>query len=218
MRALPHRLHHAIKVSPRARSSSGRCSSRFKSGTHGPARHLLGGIGRERGLQGRPRGPAEFGFAPDSPLEEAVSSEPVSGSPDSLLPGKIQRNFGDRAVEVQRSPYFLQAAQWLTEQFLNKPNREILVAEQGKELGHQGKLWPNQGNHLLGRSSPLFVNARSRLELGVETVTAALTDRPRASYPGPQPEPRSAPESGLPRAGQNNDDNTPDRFQPRRGL
>jgi hypothetical protein len=68
----------------------------------------------------------------------------------------------------------LQPAQWLTEQFPNKPNREIFVAEQGKKLGHQGKLWPNQGNQLLGRSSRLFVSACSRLELRAETVTRGL--------------------------------------------
>ena len=32
-------------------------------------------------------------FAPDSPVEEAVMSEPVSGPRDSLLAGKIQAIF-----------------------------------------------------------------------------------------------------------------------------
>jgi hypothetical protein len=37
--------------------------------------------------------PLEIRFAPDSPLEEAVMSEPVSGPRDSLLAGKIQAIF-----------------------------------------------------------------------------------------------------------------------------
>ena len=36
------------------------------------------------------RPPEEVRFAIDSALEEAVSSEPVSGAPNSLLAGKIQ--------------------------------------------------------------------------------------------------------------------------------
>jgi hypothetical protein len=100
--------------------------------THSP----VAGTGR-LGAAGRGARPAEdvarhrnvdvvFRFARDSPLEEPVTSEPVSKNGNSLLAGKIQ---GILFVWPSECSYWLeiqQQVQWLTTQFPTHRNREFI--------------------------------------------------------------------------------------------
>jgi hypothetical protein len=64
-------------------------------------------------------------FAPDSPLEEAVSSEPVSESQNSLLAGKIQGILFFRASEAHHLPEMQQQSQGVMAEFPTDRNREL---------------------------------------------------------------------------------------------
>ena len=61
----------------------------------------------------------------DSPLEEAVSSEPVSGPPISLLAGKLQGISSDSGVQRHILSAKQQQNQGLTGQFPTRFNREF---------------------------------------------------------------------------------------------
>jgi hypothetical protein len=63
--------------------------------------------------------------APDSALEEAVSSEPVSGPPISLLAGKLQGISSDSGVQRHILSAKQQQNQGLTGQFPTRFNREF---------------------------------------------------------------------------------------------
>jgi hypothetical protein len=65
------------------------------------------------------------GFA-DSPLEEAVLSELVSESPNSLLAGKIQGILFVWASECDYRLAIQPQIQWLTAQFPTRRNREFI--------------------------------------------------------------------------------------------
>jgi len=69
----------------------------------------------------------EIEFAPDSPLEERVSSELVSEARNSLLAGKIQGNSSILASSVQISRRKRELAQMLTVKFPTQRNRELIV-------------------------------------------------------------------------------------------
>jgi hypothetical protein len=74
---------------------------------------------------------ASTGFAPDSPLEEAVTSEPVSESPKFPARGILQgissiRGFSARQWQQKRA-----LNQGIISQFPTHPNREFFAALQG---------------------------------------------------------------------------------------
>jgi hypothetical protein len=61
----------------------------------------------------------------DSPLEEAVSSEPVSESQNSLLAGKIQGILFFRASEAHHLPEMQKQSQGVMAEFPTDRNREL---------------------------------------------------------------------------------------------
>ena len=81
----------------------------------------------------------------DSPLEEAVSSEPVSGPPISLLAGKLQGISSDSGVQRHILSAKQQQNQGLTGQFPTRFNREFFGGLQGIESGQQGNFSTDQG-------------------------------------------------------------------------
>jgi hypothetical protein len=64
----------------------------------------------------------------DSPLEEAVRSEPVSETPNSLLAGKIQGILPPGASDGGCLLKIEQPCQCFTAQFPTNPNREFILA------------------------------------------------------------------------------------------
>jgi hypothetical protein len=102
-----------------------------------------------------PDGPATFDefsdlieevrFARDSPLEGAVSSEPVSAHPNSLLAGKIQGISSIRGSVARQRQSKASLNQCLTSQFPTHLNREFFWALQGIKSDYLGTFRPEQG-------------------------------------------------------------------------
>jgi transposase InsO family protein len=83
-------------------------------------------------------------FAEDSPLEEAVMSEPVSW-PNSLLAGKIRGILFVWASEGGETLQIWKQHQSITKKFPTRPSREFFAALQGIKSGDQGTCRPDQG-------------------------------------------------------------------------
>ena len=71
------------------------------------------------------------GFVADSPLEEGVSSEPVSEARNSLLAANLQGISSIRARRRRQRRQKRASNQSLTGQFPKHPNREFFAALQG---------------------------------------------------------------------------------------
>src|SRR6266446_330971 len=84
-------------------------------------------------------------FAPDSPLEGAVTSEPVSEAQNSLLAGKIQGISPIRGLAAPWKQRKRARNQFLMDQFPTHPNREFFAALQGIKSGDQGSFRRDQG-------------------------------------------------------------------------
>jgi hypothetical protein len=104
---------------------------------------------------GTPLPAARDRFAADSPLEEGVSSEPVS-EPNSLLAGKIQGISSIWASEMRQRWLKTSSNQCLTGQFPTHPNREFFAALQGIKSGDQGNFRPDQGKRPSNRVLPVI--------------------------------------------------------------
>jgi hypothetical protein len=112
-----------------------------------------------RGSQEAGRRSRGVEFAPDSPLEEAVTSELVSAGPIPCYTGKIQGislvlASGTRIGRL--NPYYNQS---FTSKFPTRRNRELNGLQQGIKSAHQGNFSPDQGTSItrpgpdtLGRS------------------------------------------------------------------
>src|SRR6266478_6160245 len=84
-------------------------------------------------------------FAPDSPLEGAVTSEPVSEAQNSLLAGKIQGISPIRGLAAPWKQRKRARNQFLMDQFPTHPNREFFAALQGIKSGDQGSFRRDRG-------------------------------------------------------------------------
>ena len=81
-------------------------------------------------------------FAPDSALEEAVSSEPVSRSPKSLLVGSLQGLSSIRGSAAGQWQQKKASHQILTSQFPTHQNREFLAGLAGNLNWRSGRFLP----------------------------------------------------------------------------
>jgi hypothetical protein len=109
-------------------------------------------VGLHQSIRIRTRAREEVWFADDSPLEEAVSSEPVSGA---KFPASRETtgNFIDSELSGASTRAKRPSTQCLTSQFPTHPNREFFEALQGIKSGDQGNFFPHQGI----RSSSTFL-------------------------------------------------------------
>ena len=88
----------------------------------------------------------EIGFAPDSLLEEAVSSEPVSVAPNiPCLAGNLQGISSSPGSSVRQRQQKRALTQCVTGEFPTHPNRELFAALQGIKSGDQGIKSGDQG-------------------------------------------------------------------------
>src|SRR5690242_1602538 len=96
----------------------------------------------------RPRaaGKSSWGieFADDSPLEEGVSSEPVSEAPKFPASWENTGNFIDSGLGARQRWLKRASNQCVTDQFPTHPNREFFAALQGIKSDDQGNFRPDQ--------------------------------------------------------------------------
>src|SRR5271169_577195 len=131
----------------------------------------------------------------DSPLEEAVRSELVSESRNSLLAGKIQGNSSIRARRRANGGQKWAPNQSLTGQFPTHPNREFFAALQGIKSGDQGNFRPDQGIPLSSAILAFALPAKPIVPTDLEHCREGEQGRPpRCSM---SPKPISSSEAGV---------------------
>jgi hypothetical protein len=84
----------------------------------------------------------------DSPVEEAVRSELLSGRPNSLLAGKIQGISSTLASVARICRQNGDYNQSFTSKFPTRQNRELIGPYQGIKSAYQGSFLPDQGRAL----------------------------------------------------------------------
>jgi hypothetical protein len=89
--------------------------------------------------------PLEIRFAPDSPLEEAVMSEPVSESPYSLVTGK---NTGKPVGPTIRAFLIFGDISGLPVKFPDKETGNLAKASRPAEAAYQGSFLDRSGKQL----------------------------------------------------------------------